>query len=374
MRELLKEKRNFWLLAWPAGFAIYIAALKNREAAEHVFARGLFRGYAWLMSHLTGWIPFSLAEILLILFFIGVLVLIILGIARTVRRKNAAELARMLRNLLILCGIVYAWYMIGCGTNYYRYEFAEYSGLTVQKSSTQELYELCRELAVKTNEARRDAVSRAGLQNEAQNAPYVSYLTAKERKTAVRQAIEKLGERYDVLKGYYPKPKEVHFSRFMSRFGITGVYFPWTVEANVNVDTPDYSIPSTMCHELSHLRGFMREDEANYLGYLACVNSDEPELRYSGYMEALIIAGNRLYEDSAELYYEVATLYDDGIYADFAANNEYWKQFEDTKTNEIGEKVNDTYLKVNKQTDGTKSYGRMVDLLLAERRQNEVHD
>ena len=56
---------------------------------------------------------------------------------------------------------------------------------------------------------------------------------------------------------------------------------------------------------------------------------------------------------------------------DLIANNEYWDQFEkpvvgETTVGEIAEKVNDTYLKINDQTDGTQSYGRVVDLLLAE--------
>ena len=33
---------------------------------------------------------------------------------------------------------------------------------------------------------------------------------------------------------------------------------------------------------------------------------------------------------------------------------------------EIHNKVNDAYLKANNQTDGVQSYGRMVDLLIAE--------
>lgn len=43
---------------------------------------------------------------------------------------------------------------------------------------------------------------------------------------------------------------------------LCGVYSPFTVEANYNGDMPDYNVPHTLCHELSHLKGFMREDEA----------------------------------------------------------------------------------------------------------------
>ena len=36
-----------------------------------------------------------------------------------------------------------------------------------------------------------------------------------------------------------------------------------------------YNLPFTTCHELSHLRGFMQEEEANFIGFLACVNADD---------------------------------------------------------------------------------------------------
>lgn len=380
MKQLLKEKKNLWLLAWPVGIILFWTASHNRETAEHIYAGGLYRWYGQAMSRLTGGMDFSVAELLLIAVPLLAIVMIIAGIVKIVREKGlrAVNLARLVRNLLLLAGIVYAWYMIGCGTNYYRYEFASFSGLEIQKSSVSELYELYTVLVDETNRARENAIAErdkraktdglAGSVTSSEDESYESYLTGSERREAARQAMYGLGEEYSVLEGFYPRPKEVFFSRFMSRFGITGVYFPWTVEANVNIDVPDYTIPATMCHELSHLRGFMREDEANYIGYLACVHSDEPELVYSGYMSALVNVGNRLYAESRDLYYEACRQMSRGVVADINADIVYWDAFEDSVTNEIGEKVNDTYLKANKQTDGTKSYGRMTDLLLAEYR------
>ena len=49
---------------------------------------------------------------------------------------------------------------------------------------------------------------------------------------------------------------------------------------------------------------------------------------------------------------------------DLAYNNAYWDHF-DGKVAEASSRVNDTYLKMQNQTDGVKSYGRMVDLMLA---------
>ena len=58
----------------------------------------------------------------------------------------------------------------------------------------------------------------------------------------------------------------------------------------------------------------------------------------------------------------------DGVQRDLAANNAYWDQFEGPIA-QISSQVNDSYLKANQQEDGVKSYGKMVDLLLADYRQ-----
>ena len=150
------------------------------------------------------------------------------------------------------------------------------------------------------------------------------------------------------------------------------------MEANVNIDISPYSIGATMCHELAHLRGFMREDEANYIACRACMASDSPDLQYSGTMLALIHTGNALYGKDPERYFTVyREHYTEAVSRDLVANNEYWDQFEkpvigDTSIGEIADKVNDTYLKANDQTDGTQSYGRVVDLLLAEYKQRRM--
>lgn len=156
----------------------------------------------------------------------------------------------------------------------------------------------------------------------------------------------------------------------MSWLNITGIFFPFTFEANVNVDIPKYNIPAVMCHELSHLRGFMREDEANFLAYLACKNSASLDFQYSGYMLAFIYATNALYEVDKEAYSRIFNRLDPGVRRDISCQSNYWKQFEgpvaDTATS-----INNGYLQANQQDDGVKSYGRMVDLLLAEQRLGE---
>lgn len=425
-REVFLCKRSLWLLTWPIGFLMYALARISPDVCETLFTRGLYRVYGTAMSYVTGWLPFSLAEFVLVGAIITWIVLLVRRIvliiksavaptvqspAITRRRgkkrvplrngkeklylsplgKNEAffgpasaipkdarfederrvgpgyHLLLLLRNILMATGIVFVWFMLGCGTNYYRHEFADIAGYKVQKSSTDELYAMCLDLAERTNGARKVL----GCADD-EVFSIDSQMSMSELAGKCSDAMTGLADKWPDFSGYYPKPKGALISRIMSEFNITGFYFPWTVEANVDIDISDYAIPYTMCHELAHLRGFMRENEANFIGYYACVTSDNATLNYSGYMLALILAGNKLYADSPELYRDVAGRYDEGVWTDLIANSEYWSQFEDTTASRVGEKMNDTYLKATNQKDGTKSYGRMVDLLLAKYREEEV--
>ena len=153
-------------------------------------------------------------------------------------------------------------------------------------------------------------------------------------------------------------------SHLWSYTQITGVFTCWSMEANVNIDVPDFTLPFTMCHEQAHLRGFMREDEANFIAYLACMESEDQAIQYSGASMAAMYAMNTLYQADYERFCELYATYSPGVQRDFAAQSRYWAQFEGPVA-EVSDKVNDTYLKANRQTDGVASYGRMVDLLLA---------
>ena len=388
MKKLLLRKRNIFLILIPLGFLFNYLAKSNVQVAEKVFANGVYKWLSQGMSLLTGWIPFSLMELIIIVGPVILLVLIIRQIVRACRVKKPAcamsqthrdimevqsigeqrflLLMTMLQNILCLVAVIFFGYVLLCGINYHRYPVAYHLGLTVEDSTIEELEGLYAELAEQAVELR------AQLSSVDENGVYVLPYSEKELGREAKKAYEAFAKEYPVFGGRYPVPKHVFFSRLMSWTEITGVFTPWTMEANVNIDISPYSIGSTMCHELAHLRGFMREDEANYISYRVCVASDSTDLQYSGTMHALIHVGNALYGQDAEKYFELYRAYmSPEVSLDLAANNEYWDQFEkpvvgETTVGEIADKVNDAYLKANDQTDGTKSYGRVVDLLLAE--------
>ena len=358
------KKRLLLLILWPAAGLILLLCRSSEQFAEHVFARGIYPVYRTPISFVAGLIPCSLGELILYAAVPAALIGLIVWIIRMVRGKAGRGFLRGAVNLLCILGVVFFMFVFGCGANYYRSTYAKSAGLDVRPGTNEELYELCLSLTDRANALR-------GQLNDCEDAGGVFALPCSKRALALRakDAMTHFGQENPLLHGFYAPPKPVLWSDGMSRLEITGVYFPFTAEANVNIRASDFTIGAAMCHELSHMAGFMREDEANYIAYLACRDSGDPVLDYSGTMLALVYCARALNESDPGLFNRVREAYSDGVRRDFAADAAWWKQYDDQPASEFGEKMNDTYLKANAQSEGTKSYGAMVDLLLAEFRQ-----
>lgn len=185
--------------------------------------------------------------------------------------------------------------------------------------------------------------------------------------------MRKLGEKFDVLSGDYPDPKGLAMSGFYSQQYIMGYYFPFSMEANYNRQMYLTNIPVTMCHELSHLKGFIREDEANFIGYLACVDSDDSLFRYSGYLSVLGYLDRDFFRavgEDSEVYLAHPLISDLVMEDKKFLTQETWEKVEEKavlKTETVKQAADaflDTTLTLNGVEDGRISYSRVVDLLL----------
>lgn len=372
MRTLLVRKpvvlsipKRFWvgLLVIPA--AVLTALARNSpEAVERIYSTGIYPVMSGIFARATGLLPFSLAQwvvtlipLLLIIYIIKLIVKIIKN--KPERRRN---IALLLSTVFCAAGVIWFGFTALCGLNYHRQSFAVQSGLDIHPTSAEELAALCAELAESANsysaKVRRneDGVMLLSFENDFEASRFAS------------GAFCGINEKYPVFSGYTPRTKPVLGSKVMSLLNLVGVYFPFTFEANINADVPDYLIPSSMMHELAHYKGFMREDEANFISYLASVSCGNDDFAYSGTMLALSHSTNALYSADKDAYWEIVNSFSENIFADFRADTEYWQRFESPAA-KVSEKVNDVYLKTNNQPQGVKSYGRMVDLLLADYRQ-----
>ncbi len=299
------------------------------------------------LGRFSGFFPISLVELGLYLLSAGVAVFII---------RNYRQPLRVISRVFCICAVLLFFYTVNCGINYFAAPFSAYAGIQTDLYTKEELKELCRYLVEQVNA-------------NVSEAHYTEH--REEWKQEGVDAMKHVGEEFSCLGGFYPVPKELMVSYILSVQQLCGVYSPFTIEANFNGDMPDYNIPHTICHELSHLKGFMREDEANFIGYLACIGSRHPAFRYSGYLTGWVYAGNALAKADFESFMELRSFLDDRAIQDMEENNAFWDRYEG-EIAEAANHVNDTYLKINQQEDGVKSYGRMVDLMLAYRKLQQV--
>ena len=362
---LLFYKRMLWVFLIPLSLGLNYLTEKNPGITERIFSGGIYKYYAIGLGFLTEKLPFSLMEMGIILAVPVFLILIVLWVRHLFYEwdRIGEVLQKSFWNVAAAGSILFFWLTLMCNVNYNRYTFAEISGLTIQPSSTEELYQLCLTLAEEAVQLREQLVLE-GLEDE-EGVFTLKEDSIRELSKTAAAGYRKLGEQYQQFAYPTIRTKSIFFSHQMSYTNLVGVYCPFTMEANINQESADYSVPSTICHELAHYYGFMREDEANFIGYLVCKNAGNLEYEYSGTMLALIHAGNQLAAVDMERYTELWLHYSDGIIADLRKNSEYWEEFKDNKVMEVSQTVNDSYLKANHQTDGIQSYGRMVDLLLA---------
>ncbi len=354
----IPRKRLWMLILAPLSFIFLLYAGINPDFAEW-YAVNLYRPVSLALNRISSSVPFmSFGEVLLIGFIVICLFYVVRLVYRLVTRRGKGRvIAAFFLNMLCLVSVMVFLFVSLEGMNYRRRPFVynEYPLIVEKKYSVDQLEEACLYFAEQATLYRECTQEKSG----------VALLSGSfaDTSVAVSEAYGIISERYETVIGGYSGPKPVFFSVFMSMAQITGVYSPFTAEANVNTEAPEYTIPFTMAHEMAHLQGYMREEEANYLAFLACTATKNQDLLYSAYFNAYIYTSNSLYASDRDAYLRVREKLSEDVLSDLKANNDYWNRF-DTFVAQISDSVNDTYLKVNGQSDGTASYGKVTELLL----------
>lgn len=377
----------------------------NSRGFADFYSHNIYRYVSLTVSSITGLLPFSLTEVLLyalIIFFIWDFSKALRGSFKIIREhknetsEGASEkktltlynafkpMALFAGNLFLIASILFTLYVFNCGINYRRTSFSQEAGIpayvfsTSQDTANADLAELCEYLVENINLTEEKLLAGSQLSNAVSpvklyNGAYIGETASSGRASAPylwetgklgEEAMESLGTRFSRLSGHYPFPKPLINSWILSVQQVTGVYSPFTIEANYNRDTPYYDIPFTVCHELSHLRGYMQEEEANFIAVLATIGSEDTYFNYSGYVSAWVYAGNALAKADKAKFSELYLSINPYTRQDMMYNNEFWDRYE-TKVSEVHEELNDAYLKYNGQSQGVQSYGHVVDLMLS---------
>lgn len=355
-------RRKYLILFLPLGIILANITAFFPELVEKIYAGGLYPFIGQGLSIATGFIPFSLGELIVVggfLFFLISLIRLIQLLTQD-KKRGKKRIKLYLLNVLTVISIIYFVFVITWGLNYNRLPFFQIANYEVEPISIEELALVCEDLIQRANTLREQVE---------ENELGVMKIPGDKPSAFKRASLgyEKAGQKYPQLGGNYGPPKGVLISKVMAYAGISGVYFPFTGEANVNTLIPDSLLPATIAHEIAHQRGFAREDEANYIAYLVCTLHPDIDFQYSGVFLALRHAMNTLGQHDYERFLGLRNNYSEGILRDLVELSSFWEKY-DGLFEKISTEINDIYLKANRQGDGVLSYNRMVDLLVAEYR------
>ena len=336
-------------LAWLAAYFL----LRENRAVMNFLCKALVRPWHAFAGRFFSAVPFSVTEwVILFLAALGVVLLVLL-IVRLIRRRWV-KAYRTGMTILSVSAAMFALFCLWWGVLYYSDSFTEQAGLERRDISVQELETVTRYFAEQASSAGErvergeDGVFRA------------------DKSDIFRRSADIYGgaeQIFPCLAAPAVRAKPVLLSRLLSYIRYTGFFFPYTAEANLNADSPACLLPSTIAHELAHLRGVAREDEANFCAVVACMESGDEDYRYSGaLLVAYIYLGNALYSADYDAWREVYSTLSENVRADLRANNDYWARFE-TPAADVSEKVYESFLQTYGDDRGMQSYGACVDLL-----------
>lgn len=346
--------RHCLALAGALLLGVYVL-LRRSERSMTALSEGFVRPLHRFLTRVTGVLPFSMAEVLIVCLVLCALAFLIYSLLRIFRRQERLKtvyrfvLTCLTAFLWIYCGFCFLW-----GVYYYTSDFEAKSGIQAEPLSVEELETVTRYFTDLVNQYSdqviRDEQGRFRVPRDEifAHAPAL-YQT-------VAQAVP-------CLDGDPVRAKPFFFSFFMSCVNFTGFYFPFTGEANINIHAPGCLVPATIAHEQAHQRGVAQEDEANFCAVLASLADGDPVYCYSACLLAYIHLGNALYSADREAWADNYARLLPAVRADLDENNRYWERFE-TPVSTVSDTVYTGFLQSYGQTLGLKTYGKCVDLLV----------
>lgn len=347
----------FCLIPALIGGVMYFVLPYFPNFTEYAITRGLFRviafPYEWIMSIA----PFSITEIVVILSVPACVTLIVVWVIKLIRKPDKLQIMEKGIRFVAWClSLALLIFMIMDGANFSRIPLGNLLELPDRKYTAEDLYIVTKDLAQKASKARED------LPEDKKGCTILS-VSESEFLRLADDCYNNLKKEYPFLKTATWRVKPVLLSHWWSYTGTTGVYCPWLGEANVNVDVPDFELGHTAAHEVAHTMGFAKENECNFIAWLACSKSGQADYVYSGNLQAFIYCSNALYKADKKLWKDAYLNLSDGVRRDLKRQSEYWDSFEG-EVMESSQKVNDTFIKANGVESGVLSYNEMVGLML----------
>lgn len=307
--------------------------------------------FRMVFAKITSVLPFSLAEA--IVFTMPVIAFLILGCVFKHMDSHPHGFGRSVVSLVSVFALLFSIFTLNVAAGYRSATLDEKLGYETGNVSVEDLIETA-EFTVGNLNSLADDV------HYLPNGSIRSYSHAETVEKAYK-SYGKLSENYDFISNFKAPVKRLAVSPLMTYTHISGIYTFFTGEANLNTNYPEYVNVFTIAHEMAHQRGIARENEANFIAYLVCIESDDVYMQYSGYLNMFEYLVSALYKvspaDGAKMYSKL----DSRVYNDLVSYSKFFEKYSNSTASEVAGTVNDIYLQ-SQGTPGTQSYGMVVDL------------
>lgn len=343
-----------WILLIVAAIIVKFASTQPIWVEEK-YSTGLYPIISKIQRSIFGWIPFSIGDL-----FYGFLVIVILFktgqfIKYIFKKKiNRQYLLNGLKQALFLFLFIYVFFYGLWGLNYSR------KGITYQLNLEVKKYALA------------DLDTVAEIVQQRLNF-YADNIDLKQRDSFNKKRVlfEKATEAYLYANNSYPfltyeaqSIKPSIFSYLGNYFGFQGYYNPFSGEAQVNTTIPSFLEPYVSTHEVGHQLGYAKENEANFVGFLACKSYPNNTYRYSMYFDMYLYVMSELAVKDSALALAYKEKLHPQVKADIAEYKSFFKKYRNP-IEPIISSLYDGYLQANDQPEGKRTYNMVVAYLIA---------
>ncbi len=349
-----QDKRYLWIGLGVASLLIRWLLTLQPVWAENGYSRGLFRMVRWGFDLVVGWIPFPLIyAIVLLVPCWGIWKLV-----KSVRQAKGfgSKIGEVVLSLLAFGGALITLFLWLWGYNYDRIPIEDHLGLTPLPLSQTELRQ---ELEKYTS---RITQSREAL-DTSESLDFSSETGCKRIEKEVSATVVNT-----MLQWGYPAsnnlPVRTLLKGTLLRIGTAGFYLPFTGECNLDGGLHPLQVPYVMAHEMAHGQGIGDEGSCNFIAFLSCINSEDPYVRYSGYLSfwRTLAANYRVYQP--EKYAAFRKTLPSGIIADLDAINANNRKYPDFFPS-LRDATYNAYLHAQGIEEGMQNYDRVVVLVRA---------
>jgi hypothetical protein len=351
----LSNKKYRWIILTAILIVIRIVLGFFPQVVETVYSRGIFLGIRWLIDHTTARLPFPMLYVM-----IGFLSF--LFIKRVYKWSKLYQKKELKTEAILLpignfFSITIFLFLMLWGFNYARQPLEKQLSLDTQ---VLDLKQIIKETKWATNEIN---LARNEIPNADTNALNSSFLPPNLEDT-MRQLLVKVLKQYDYPTIGNMRGRLIFPKGFLMRLGASGIYLPWIGEGQVDGALRAAQLPFVMAHELAHGYGFGDEGSCNFWGYVACMASENPMIRYSGKLAYWrYIAAEYKYFKPEEYEIFRAENLSRGVFNDL--EDMYSNSDKYPPIIPFQDQAYDTYLKFQGVEEGIESYSRMVLLVRA---------